>query len=158
MSEAVEARISNIFKKIVDETQITWSQDVRTTFKQILACIFLSVRVNLKNTLRCETPCTWLIFFTFHHLNNHHHCCTHSCTDICFHKILDYTNIYLKSKWAFNLWCLIFLMWLQNINSQLLHLTKNLPDDFSYFPFSVHNSLAGNCLEIMSTSAQDQNL
>ena len=31
--------------------------DVRTNFEQILACIFLSVRVNLKGTLQCETPC-----------------------------------------------------------------------------------------------------
>ena len=32
------------FWKLVDETQISKSQDFRTTFKQILACIFLSVR------------------------------------------------------------------------------------------------------------------
>ena len=34
------------FWKLVDETQISKSQNFRTTFKQILVCIFLSVRVN----------------------------------------------------------------------------------------------------------------
>ena len=37
------------------------SQNFRTTFKQILVCIFLSVRDNLENTFHCETPCSTFI-------------------------------------------------------------------------------------------------
>ena len=32
-----------LFKRLVDETQMPQSQNFRTAFKQILACIFLSV-------------------------------------------------------------------------------------------------------------------
>ena len=46
-----------LFKILVDETQTPQSQDFKSTFKQILVCIFLSVRVNLKETFQCETPC-----------------------------------------------------------------------------------------------------
>ena len=48
-----------LFFKLVDETQMPQSQDFRTTFKQILACIFLSVRFNSKGTFQCETPCSF---------------------------------------------------------------------------------------------------
>ena len=34
------------------------TQIIRITFKQILACIFLSVRVNSKRTFQQEIPCT----------------------------------------------------------------------------------------------------
>jgi hypothetical protein len=37
------------FSKLVDETQMSKPQNFRRLFKQILASIFLSVRVNSKN-------------------------------------------------------------------------------------------------------------
>ena len=46
-----------IFWKLVNETQISKPQEYTVTFKQNLTCIFLSVRVNLKETFQCETPC-----------------------------------------------------------------------------------------------------
>ena len=46
-----------LFWKLVDETQISKPQEYANTFKQTLTCIFLSVRVNLKETFQCETPC-----------------------------------------------------------------------------------------------------
>ena len=46
-----------LFKKLVDETQMPQSQNFRTAFKQILACIFLSVRDNSNSTFQYETPC-----------------------------------------------------------------------------------------------------
>ena len=50
-----------LFKILVDETQTPQSQDFKSTFKQILVCIFLSVRDNLENTFHCETPCSTFI-------------------------------------------------------------------------------------------------
>ena len=46
-----------LFWKLVDETQMPWPQEYTDTFKQNLTCIFLSVRVNSKETFQCETPC-----------------------------------------------------------------------------------------------------
>ena len=46
-----------LFWKLVGETQMPHTQDIRTTFIQILACIFLSVRLNSKRTFQYETPC-----------------------------------------------------------------------------------------------------
>ena len=46
-----------IFRELVDETQISKPQEYTNTFKQNLTCIFLSVRVNSKETFQCETPC-----------------------------------------------------------------------------------------------------
>ena len=54
-----------LFWKLVDETQMPWPQEYTDTFKQNLACIFLSVRVNSKETFQCETPC--MIFKSFTH-------------------------------------------------------------------------------------------
>ena len=56
--EAVEASWCMFLKKLVDETQMPHTQVIRTTFKQILADIFLSVRVNSKRTFQCEIPCS----------------------------------------------------------------------------------------------------
>ena len=47
-----------LFRKLVDETQISKPQEYTDTFKQNLTCIFLSVRGILKETFQCETPCT----------------------------------------------------------------------------------------------------
>jgi hypothetical protein len=45
-----------LFLTLVNETQMPQSQNFKTTFKKILACIsILSVRVNLKNKFQCET-------------------------------------------------------------------------------------------------------
>ena len=46
-----------LFWKLVDETQMPWPQEYTDTFKQNLTCIFLSVRVNLKETFQSEIPC-----------------------------------------------------------------------------------------------------
>ena len=46
-----------VFQKLVDETQISKPQEYTNTFKQNLTCIFLSVRVNLKETFQSEIPC-----------------------------------------------------------------------------------------------------
>ena len=46
------------------ETQISQPQEYTDAFKQNLTYIFLSVRVNLKETFQCETPCnTWQVSF-----------------------------------------------------------------------------------------------
>ena len=44
-----------IFGKLVDETQISKPQEYTVTFKQNLTCIFISVRVNLKETFQSIT-------------------------------------------------------------------------------------------------------
>ena len=46
-----------LFRKLVDETQISKPQEYTDTFRQILTSIFLSVRAILKETVQCETPC-----------------------------------------------------------------------------------------------------
>jgi hypothetical protein len=46
-----------LFLKLVDEAKISKPQDLRTTFKQILACIFLSVIPKLLVTFQYEIPC-----------------------------------------------------------------------------------------------------
>ena len=46
-----------LFLKLVDEAKISKPQDLRTTFKQILACIFLSVRPKLLVTFQYEIHC-----------------------------------------------------------------------------------------------------
>ena len=58
MLEAVEVSRHYFFKKLVVETKMSLPQDFRTTFKQILACIFLSVRPKLLVTFQYEIPCT----------------------------------------------------------------------------------------------------
>ena len=47
-----------LFRKLVDETQISKPQEYTDTFRQILTSIFLSVRAILKETVQYETPCT----------------------------------------------------------------------------------------------------
>jgi hypothetical protein len=47
-----------LFRKLVNETQISKPQEYTDTFRQILTSIFLSVRAILKETFQCETPCT----------------------------------------------------------------------------------------------------
>ena len=47
-----------LFRKLVDETQISKPQKYTDTFRQILTSIFLSVRAILKETVQCETPCS----------------------------------------------------------------------------------------------------
>ena len=46
-----------VFWKLVEESQISKPQKYTNTFKLNLTFIFLSVRVNLKETFQCETPC-----------------------------------------------------------------------------------------------------
>ena len=46
-----------LFWKLFDETQMPHIQDIRTTLKQILACVFPSVRLNSKRTFQYEIPC-----------------------------------------------------------------------------------------------------
>jgi hypothetical protein len=48
---------------ITFETKMSLSQNYRTTFKQILACIFLSVRPKPLVTLHYEIPCTLLYMY-----------------------------------------------------------------------------------------------
>ena len=50
-----------LFRKLVDETQISKPQEYTDTFRQILTSIFLSVRAILKETVQCETPCSSVI-------------------------------------------------------------------------------------------------
>ena len=47
-----------LFRKLVDETQISKPQEYTDTFRQILTSIFLSVRAILKETVQYEIPCT----------------------------------------------------------------------------------------------------
>ena len=49
-----------LFRKPVDETQISKPQEYTDTFRQILTSIFLSVRAILKETVQYETPCSTL--------------------------------------------------------------------------------------------------
>ena len=49
-----------LFRKLVDETQISKPKEYTDTFKQTLTCIFQSVRGILKETVQCETPCMLL--------------------------------------------------------------------------------------------------
>ena len=58
MLEAVEVSRYYFFKKLVVETKISKPQDFRSTFKQILACIFLSVKPKLLVTFQYEIPCS----------------------------------------------------------------------------------------------------
>ena len=46
-----------LFQELVFETKISKPQDFRTTFKWILACIFLTVRPKLLVTFHYEIPC-----------------------------------------------------------------------------------------------------
>ena len=46
-----------IFWKLVDETQMSKPQNIKTTFKQNITCIFLSIRLKLLLSVHCETPC-----------------------------------------------------------------------------------------------------
>ena len=46
-----------LFRKLVDETQISKPQEYTDTFRQIIISIFLSVKAILKETVQCETPC-----------------------------------------------------------------------------------------------------
>ena len=57
LSEVVEVSRYYFFKKLVVETKMSLPQNFRTTFKQILACIFLSVRPKSLVTLHYEIPC-----------------------------------------------------------------------------------------------------
>ena len=50
------------FWKLVNESQMPHTQDFRNTFKQILACIFLSVRVNSKSSFQYEALCSYIFF------------------------------------------------------------------------------------------------
>ena len=50
-----------LFWKLVLTIKMSISQDFKTTFKYNLTCIFLSLRAKLKNTLQCETPCTYIL-------------------------------------------------------------------------------------------------
>ena len=54
-----------LFWKLVDKTQMPWPQEYTDTFKQTVLCIFLSVRVNLKETFQCDTLCSEQIMCTF---------------------------------------------------------------------------------------------
>ena len=54
-----------LFRKLVDETQISKPQEYTDTFRQTLTSIFLSVRAILKETIQCETPCTYVLLETF---------------------------------------------------------------------------------------------
>ena len=47
-----------LFFKLVVETQIIQSKDIRTTFKQTLACIFLSVNSIRKARFNIRRPVT----------------------------------------------------------------------------------------------------
>ena len=51
-------RYVSISWKLVVIPKIPQSQDFRTTFKQNLTCIFVSVRLNLLLSFHSETPCT----------------------------------------------------------------------------------------------------
>ena len=66
-----------LFWKLVDETQIIYSQKYTDTIEQNLTCIFLSVRANLKNPLCHGGPCivkfsvkACLIFMKFIFIDN----------------------------------------------------------------------------------------
>ena len=51
-------RTVSISQKLVVMPKNIQSQHSKTTFKQNLTCIFLSVRVNLRETFQSEIPCT----------------------------------------------------------------------------------------------------
>ena len=59
-----------IFLKLVEETQISKPQKYTNTFKQNLTCIFLSLRVNLKETFQCKTPCSLKTVITNMHVKS----------------------------------------------------------------------------------------
>ena len=76
-----------LFRKLVDETQISKPQEYTDTFRQILTSIFLSVRAILKETVQYETPCNrtslenkWMSFssrnsaliYLFNHIRFNH--------------------------------------------------------------------------------------
>ena len=60
LSEAVEAILCYFFKNWLMKLRFPNLRNIHytDTFKQNLTCIFLSVRVNLKETFQCETPCS----------------------------------------------------------------------------------------------------
>ena len=53
----LDCRWRIIFMKTGCTSKISQTRNFKTTFKKNLTCIFLSVRVNLKNTLCHEGPC-----------------------------------------------------------------------------------------------------
>ena len=53
-----------VFWKLVDETQISKPQKYTNTFKQTLTCLFLAVRVNLKEAFQYEVLFMYLALYT----------------------------------------------------------------------------------------------
>ena len=56
---AVDASLCQFFENWLMKLKFPNLKNIHTvTFQQNLTCIFLSVRVNLKETFQCETPCS----------------------------------------------------------------------------------------------------
>ena len=51
-------RTVSFSQKLVVIPKNIQSQHFKTTFKQSLTCIILSVRLNSKETFQCKTPCS----------------------------------------------------------------------------------------------------